>query len=201
MEERQRRTALVAAAIAVGLLSIGAGALIAVSDDAVERSSPSPASSGSPTLGPTSSPTSSPSSSPSVSVSPRPGVIEDGRHFVYVTDAARLEDGSVEVTFDLAYFLEGQEAAQAAAEHGDELTNDYYIVNDNPRLRTLPLAGDVRVRYIVADACCELQRGDLDVWLGAVLGTDHTVYAGEHAPWWVTVRGGVITRIEEQYLP
>lgn len=198
MNEGTRRTALLAGAIALGLLSVGAGALIAVSDDGPERASQTPTTPTSPTPA---SPTETPTGSPSLSVSPRPGVIEDGRHFVFVTDVARLEDGSATVTFDLAYFLTGEEGEASAAAHGDEFVDGFYIENDNPRLRRLPLAADVRIRYIIAERCCELEDGDLDTWLETALGADSPVFAGEHAAWWLTVRGGLITRIEQQYLP
>lgn len=198
MDEARRRIALVAGALALGLLSILAGALIALSDDDVQRASATPSASASATIQP--SPSASASSSPSVS--PRPGVIEDGRHFVYVTEAARLEDGGATVTFDLAYFLTGEEGAQAAAEHGDEFVNDSYIVNDNPRLRTLPLAATVRVRYVpIGSGTTELQPGNVDAWLESILETTPTDYGGKDVPWWFTVKGGVITRIAQQYLP
>ena len=77
----------------------------------------------------------------------------------------------------------------------------YYIVNDNPRLRTLFLADEVEVEYIPSSRCCELQTGDLDAWVEAVLETNPTDYAGTNVPWWLTVEGGRITRIEQQYLP
>jgi hypothetical protein len=132
---------------------------------------------------------------------PAPAEIEDGRHFVFVTDADRPEDGAATVTFDLAYFLTGAEGEQAAAEHGDEFVNGYYIVNDNPRLRTVPLADHVRVRYIPTGMCCELQPGNLDAWLESILETNPTDYDGKDVPWWITVRAGTITRIQQQYLP
>ena len=52
------------------------------------------------------------------------------------------------MTFDLAYFLTGDAANQAAAEHGDEtpVPNDYYIVNDNPSLRTHARLPTVSIR-------------------------------------------------------
>jgi hypothetical protein len=54
------------------------------------------------------------------------------------------------MTFDLAYFLTGDAANQAAAEHGDEtpVPNDYYIVNDNPLLRTTPISPSVEIDAI-----------------------------------------------------
>jgi hypothetical protein len=198
MDEARKRIALVAGSIALGLLSILAGALIALSDDDAQRASATP----SPSASATSQPSPSASASSSPSVSPRPDVIEDGRHFVYVTDAARVGDGGATVTFDLAYFLTGERGAQAAAEHGDEFVNDFYIVNDNPRLRTLPLAANVRVRYIpIGSGTTELQPGNVDAWLESILETNPTDYGGRDVPWWFTVKGGAVTRIAQQYLP
>jgi len=72
-----------------------------------------------------------------------------------------IPDGTVEFAFltnvtadgivaDYAQWLTGIEANQAAIEdgdipEGDTVPNDYYIRNQNPQLRTLPLAGDVAV--------------------------------------------------------
>jgi len=128
-------------------------------------------------------------------------VLEDGHHFVYVTSASRLEDSSSEVEFDLALFYVDDDAEREAAERDDEVVNGYYIVNENDRLRTLPLADDVEVAYIPVDACCDLQPGNVDAWLEAVLATNQTDYGGTDVPWWFTVEGGQITRIEQQYLP
>ena len=201
MDEPTKRTALIVGAIVLALLSIGAGALIALSDDQPLRSSePLPSSSSTPTPEPSQSsePSSSETPEPSASQSP---VLEDGRHFVYVETAIRRANGTARVRFDLAYFYTGAKAASAAAAHGDEVTDGYYIVNDNPRLRTLPLADEVEVEYVPVDNCCELQPGNVDAWLEAVLATNQTDYAGTDVPWWITVEGGEITRIEEQYLP
>jgi hypothetical protein len=203
MNERVQRNALIVGAIALGLLSIGAGALIALSDDGARSqvaSSTIPSASPTPTDEPSGSPTPSASETPEPSRSESP-ILEDGHHFVYVVGASDPDVGPTKVRFDLAYFYRGERAEQEAAERGDELVNDYYIVNDNPRLRTLPLADDVEVEYILNGSCCDLQPGDIDAWLEAVLGSTPTGYGGGDVPWWFTVEAGEITRIEQQYLP
>ncbi len=200
MNERTKRNAFIAGAIALAFLSIVAGALIALSDEEepAQAASPTPGTSPSQTSEPSEtlepSETQEPSGSPAAS-------LEDGRHFVYVESASRLENGRTSVRFDLAYFYQGERAEREAAERGDEVVSGYYIVNDNPRLRTLFLADEVEVEYIPATQCCELQPGDIDAWVEAVLETNPTDYAGTNAPWWFTVEGGEITRIEQQYLP
>lgn len=193
MNEHTKRNALTVGAIVLALLSIGAGALIALTDD--ERAQPT-----GPTPSSTPTQTSEPSETPKPSASQSPS-LEDGHHFVYVTSANRSESGMTRVRFDLAYFYQGQRAEREAAERGDQVVSGYYIVNDNPRLRTLPMADDVEIEYIPASQCCELQPGNIDAWLEAVLATNPTDYPGTNVPWWFTVKGGKITRIEQQYLP
>jgi hypothetical protein len=198
VNERTRRRVLIGGAIALGLLSIGAGALIAVSDDDEQAAPTSP----SPTTPPSPTATEEPSPTEETSPTPPRAVLPDGNHFVYVTDASRLEDGSLRVTLDLAYFYTGAEAQQEAAAHGDEAVNDYYIVNDNPRLRRIPIVADATVRYFpVGSGSVELVEGNLDAWLEAVMETAQTDYGGKDVPWWFTVDDGVVTRIEQQYLP
>lgn len=202
MNELTKRKALVAGAIALAFLSIVAGALIALSDDEERAQTPSPSTTPTQTSEPSESP--EPTETPEPSESPEPSgsqSLEDGRHFVYVKRASRLENGTTRIRFDLAYFYQGQRAEREAAERGDEVVSGYYIVNDNPRLRTLPVAEDAEVEYIPLSQCCELQAGDIDAWVEAVLETNPTDYGGANVPWWFTVEGGRITGIEQQYLP
>ena len=204
MDEHMKRNALIVGAIVLALLSIGAGALIALSSDGDRAASPSATPSSTSTPSPTDEP--SASSEPSEAETPEPSesespILEDGHHFVFVKRALYPPDGSPRVRFDLAYFLTGAQGEQAAADHGDEFVNGYYIVNDNPRLRTLPLADEVEVEYVPASQCCGLQPGDIDAWLESIHETNQTDYAGKGVPWWFTVEGGEITRIEQQYLP
>jgi hypothetical protein len=202
MDERTRRNALIVGAIVLALLSIGSGALIALSGDDERADAPNQTPSVTATDEPSGEPSESPE--PSESETPEPSespVLEDGHHFVYVTSASRLEDGTSEVRFDLAYFYVGERAEREAAEREDEVLNGYYIVNENDRLRTLPVGDDVEVMYIPVDACCDPQPGNIDAWLEAVLETNPTDYGGTDVPWWITVEGGEITRIEQQYLP
>ena len=200
MNERTKRSALIAGAVTLAFLSIVAGALIALSDDDERAQTTSPTPSTSPTE------TTEPSETPEPTETPEPSgsaaaSLEDGRHFVYVESASRLANGRTRVRLDLAYFYQGGRAEREAAERGDEVVSGYYVVNDNPRLRTLVLADEVEVEYIPATQCCELQSGDIDAWVEAVLESNPTDYAGTNAPWWFTVEGGKVTRIEQQYLP
>ena len=157
----------------------------------------------SPSPSPTPSSVESPSpTTSSLTPSPTP-VLEDGRHFGYIKS---IDVGSQTLVFDLAYFLTGDEANQAAAEHGDEVPvpNDYYIVNDNPKLRTLQVASNVKIRVIDWGNCCDLVPGEIQPFVDAFSTKHHkwdAMYKGSETQYWLTVRNGAVTEIEEQFLP
>jgi hypothetical protein len=177
--------------LVVGFLAFGAGYLVGNGN---EGAAPSPSVVQNP------SPTGSPSPVPTgPTASPEPEVLTDGRYFVAPTRG--LEGPPTTMEFDQAYFLTGADAEQAAADHGDVLAADYYIVNDNPLLRELPVSPLVVVRYVPAGLCCDLQSGLFDPWAAAVNEELQTDYAGKDAYWWITVRSGEIVRIAQQYLP
>lgn len=136
---------------------------------------------------------------------PPPAELDDGEHFGFVEE---VDPGGGTLVLDLAYFLTGEAANEAAAEHGDEVPvpNDYYIVNDNDRLRTLTLADDVELSLLDWNDCCDERfEGDLETFARAIdegmVESDGFVYQGTLSPYWLIVEDGVIVRIEEQYLP
>jgi hypothetical protein len=125
-----------------------------------------------------------------------PAQLADGRHPVIVK---QVDAGGRTVTFDLIQWFEGDAAAKAAAEDGEESPppNDYYIRNVNPRLRTLPVTSGARVtltRLTVGQGGGNAA-GPVPADLAAVAasGVDHI--------FWATVRGGQIQALEEQYVP
>jgi hypothetical protein len=137
---------------------------------------------------------------------PFPGAsLPHGRHFGYVR-AVDVDAGTIE--FDLAYFLSGNEANAAyhAAGGTGPVPNDYFVVNDNPRLRTLALAPDVRLRLLDWNHCCEtFFDGDLALFARAIgdqadVTDGGLIYRGQ-SQWWITIDHGVVTEIEEQYSP
>jgi hypothetical protein len=142
---------------------------------------------------------------------PPPTDLEDGRHFAAsIVAVATSPDGGGILEFDLASFLTGEEATEAAREHGDEAPppNDYYIVNDNPRLRTLAIATDADIRVLDWNRCCDVFVGlDVDAFAdlmarpGGAIEIDGVLYTGTASTYWLTLEGGVVTGIEEQYLP
>lgn len=138
---------------------------------------------------------------------PFPGAsLEDGRHFGYVRS---VDTAAGTIEFDLAYFLSGKEADRAYQEAtGDtgHVPNDHFVVNDNPMLRTMTLAPDVRLRLLDWNHCCEtFFDGDPSLFAQAIeqqadVTDGDLIYRGQSS-WWITIENGVVTEIEEQYAP
>jgi hypothetical protein len=131
--------------------------------------------------------------------SPRPATdLEDGQH------AARIEDIDVDrrqITVDVVQFLMGEDAARAAAEDGaDEVPppNDYYIRNANPRLRTLSVARDAPITINTLGAA---ESGNSAQDIAKSLDQLAAIDSLERGVFWLTVSGGTVTRIAEQYTP
>ncbi len=142
------------------------------------------------------------SENPSGTPSP---VLEDGRHFGYIRSAQLTAEPQV-IVFDLAELLTGDEANQAAAERGKEtpVPNDYFIVNDNPRLRQLPVAPGLRILLLDWTDCCDtVFRADPQLFQESFDQKTYPPgnYKGTFSGYWVTVRDGVVTKVEEQYFP
>jgi hypothetical protein len=131
--------------------------------------------------------------------------LEDGRHFGYVRS---VDPDRLTLEFDLAYFLSGKEANDAyhAAGGTGPVPNDHFVVNDNPKLRTLHLSPDVRLRLLDWNHCCEtFFDGDLGLFAQAVgqqadVTDGELIYRGQSS-WWITIENGLVTEIEEQYAP
>jgi hypothetical protein len=199
-DRRRRRNAIVIAAVVIGLLVFVVGYVLGAGDGE-NAASPSPTAA---TSGP--SATHAPvAGSASASSSPEPSGDElpDGKYFVRLTDLQGGEDGPLLIRYDLAYFYTGDEANQIAAARGDEtpVPNDDYIVNDNPKLRFAPLAEHFAVSYI-PEGTGELVKAPQDrflVWLDQTEQTDFP--PKDISYWWITVEGGEVTKIEQQYLP
>jgi hypothetical protein len=131
-------------------------------------------------------------------------VLADGRHPVYLT-ALDVAAGTVE--FDLIQFLGGAEAEEAY--HRDNPNappggppNDYYIVNENPRLRVLPVAEGAAVTVLDWNAGF-VPRAIAFADLPAALADDLYPDDGRlwPTPFWVTVEDGTVTAMEEQFIP
>lgn len=101
------------------------------------------------------------------------------------------------IEFDLACWFTGQSAVEAAAEDGAESPppNDYYVRNDNPQIRSLPVSPDTEVTwYPTSDPSSE----EVVVYSDWVEGvTARGLFLGV----WLDVIDGEVLRIREQWVP
>jgi hypothetical protein len=134
-----------------------------------------------------------------------PSPLEDGRHATYLT---ALDVSGRTVTVDVIQFLTGEEAIDAyhdaVPDDPEGPPNDYWIVNDNPQLRTLPVALDATISLVrlAEDADADLDPGtweELPTYLADLEPPDADRLAWN--PFWIVVADGTVTAIEEQYLP
>lgn len=129
---------------------------------------------------------------------------EDGRHFTYVRELASV-GGATQLVVDYAQMLTGAEAAAAASAAGEESPppNDYFIVNENALLRTLPVdtALDVRLTSLADGTDPAGYDVPFGTWEDMFVGMIADAEFVRTVPYWITVEGGTITAIEEQYLP
>jgi len=213
--EHRRRNLLIVGAIVLALLVFGVGYAIGSGNGGSESASPTLAPS--PTATHTRSPKPSPSGSespsetesPSESAHPNPtaeplgDTLPDGRHFVRLNDLQGGEDGPPLVKYDLAYFLTGADADKAAKDRGLEtpVPDGYFIVNDSHRTRFVPLADSFGVRYIPEGNSQPVKAHNAQFlgWLGETTQSDFP--PKETSWWWITIAGGEVTKVEQQFLP
>jgi hypothetical protein len=124
---------------------------------------------------------------------PKP-VLADGRYDTYVRQVNTRGDYLV---VDLVQVFQGQAAIDAAIADGmsrDQAQVMYvYVRNQNPRLRTLPLAGDLRVDLLPGD-CIE----SLDHQLAKLVKDARAMNGSRPAYYFtVTVAGGAVHHIVE----
>jgi hypothetical protein len=204
---RDRRTSLlVGLVIVVAMLVFLVGYLLGRANDTA-----APAASAEPSLPVTPSPKASPSASEAtptpIPSSSEPGGdgLPDDAYFVQLADLEGGEDGPSVVVYDLAYFLTGQQADDAAAARGLEtpVPDGYFIVNDNHKLRNAPLADDFSVKYIPeGSALTTPVKAHAAQFLGWLSGSVQTDFPPKDTSWWwVTLHDGHITLIKQQYLP
>ena len=121
--------------------------------------------------------------------------LPDGRHFGQLSAAYVAP---AELVLDLQELLTGDEAREAAWEDGvpaDDV-HDFYIRNVNPRLRSLPVTGDVVVTVVDCSGagCVEGAPASYDSLTRMLEGDAST-------SWWLTIEAGEVVRIDQQYLP
>jgi hypothetical protein len=128
---------------------------------------------------------------------PKAPVLADGRYDAYISRVETSSAGGTSrLVVDLVQVLDGQAARDAAI--ADGMPGDkaqylgVYVRNQNPRLRTLPLADDARLELRGGCAApVSQQLAALAADARARSGADHTYY------FTLTVAGGAVHRVQE----
>ncbi len=115
----------------------------------------------------------------------------------------KASGGSYVLSIDFVQFLTGQEAADAAKAHGEAVPeSDFYVVNDNPKVREYPMQAELTVRITTnADGTVDPMGRAMSLadWAAAMNGSNADAYRS--GTYIVTLTNGVVTAIEQLYLP
>jgi hypothetical protein len=140
---------------------------------------------------------------PSTNASP---VLADGRSAAYLTG---LDTARNTVTLDLIEFLTGDAAkAEWRKKHPGDTSgpdNDYMIINNNTKLRTLPVAAGAQCVVLSSLGGTDTKTISFAAF-PAFLHQQNTgmkLTAPDIAvlPFWLTVEHGTVVKFEEQFLP
>ena len=192
MTPRTHRLAIAALAI------LTAAALAACGSDTPDPQ-PSPAP---PAAAPTSTPTpTQPTSRPATGPATKATTATPGSDFGFI-HSWTAKAGTFSLRFDRAVLLTGKAADAASAAHGGEspAPNDYYIQNDNPRLREVVVGDQARV---IGSQQLTGSPGPNPSSLKALLSFVRNGGPRLAAtPFHLTYDdNGIVTQVREQYLP
>jgi hypothetical protein len=192
MTRRTHRLAIAALAILTAATLTACGSNTPDPQPSPAQPAAAPPSTPTPTLR-TSRPASRPAASPAT---PNPG-----SDFGFIRSWT-AKPGAFYLRFDRAVLLTGKAADAASAAHGGEspVPNDYYIQNDNPRLREVVIADQATV---IGSQQLTGSPGPNPSSLKALLTFVHS--GGPQAaatPFHLTYDdNGFVTRVQEQYVP
>jgi hypothetical protein len=131
-----------------------------------------------------------------------------GEHFGYIRSVSTAGPAAT-LAVDEAQFLTGDAAQKAAEEDGvlapgEPVPNDYYIRNPDKTTRTLRIANDAKITAKRCALCRNGRPGQLAPFLASFMTGRHTYadpYRGKYSLYWLTIRDGEVTAIDEQYVP
>ena len=107
-----------------------------------------------------------------------------------------VEAGPDQLDFDLACWFVGDAATAAAAEDGEPPPNDFYIRNTSARIRQLRIAEDTPVTWYGTGAGDPLNPETIRYTEWRRFEQDRACCLGV----WITVSGGAITTLAEQWV-
>jgi hypothetical protein len=135
---------------------------------------------------------------------PTPPPAKSVKQFTFVRKLTGSGSAGWTLVADYAQFLTGSAAAAAATAHGDESPppNDYYIVNDNPKLRTFKLASSVEITVLGwSGGDATAKKKITPAQFAGVMPPASTDAQYAEAAYWITITGSEITKVEQIYLP
>ena len=194
----RRHNQLVLVASALVVLAVAVGASLAVATRPIDRQAAAQASTGSPAAAddqnanagqdqaaqPDQDATADPPAAP---------VLEDGDHPAYIT---KVDSANDRVVVDVVQVFSDGEAVKAAIADGETPAEAKYLTgwvrNENPRLRTLPLAVDLKVDLL---GTCEESGSDREAVLTRLAAS-----AKRKGNYYfvLTVSDGTVERIQER---
>jgi hypothetical protein len=195
-EHHRRRAPLMLAASGLVVVAIAVGASLAVATRPIARPAPAAADARPPTVAAEPSaaePAAKPAPESSAAPAAAAPALEDGDHDAYIT---KVDSANDRIVADVVQVFHDGAAVRAAIADGKSASDARYLTtwvrNENPRLRTLPLAGGLLVK--LRDACGEPDPGRdaLLTKLAANASLDGTYY------YTLTVRDGAVERIQER---
>jgi len=187
-KEATMRPARIIAAITLTAAVIATGSYLALSSSSDRATTPAAPVAAVP---PDSPATKAPSGAGGATTS-EPVVLADGRHPVLLK---AIDAGRGTVTFDLVQFFRYEEATREAAKDHQESPppNDSYMRNVNPRLRTLPVGAGASI------TANQLAGSNQDI--PVTLAKLSSLTRAGSGVFWITVRGGQIVQVAEQWSP
>lgn len=123
----------------------------------------------------------------------------NGRHIAFVKTFDQASIG-----FDVVQFLTGDAAIKAYDEDtgsNEPPDNDYYVRNQNPLVRTLPLADAAVIRVNTAGGYEPTNTADGHEVNRSTFESYFKAGTLQHAYFWLTIKDGTVTAIEEQFVP
>ena len=132
-----------------------------------------------------------------------PSESEDGAvsetSYTLVTDLISTGAG-YKIKLDYVQFLTGEAAADAATAAGDEVL-DFYVLNQNPKIRNYPLADDVEIKLLTGADGLEMDGFEPSIaeWKALLDGAGAAQYSS--LLYVVEVENGEVKGIKEEYLP
>jgi cytoskeletal protein RodZ len=202
---RRRRRQLVLVASALAVLVIALGASLAIATNPVDRQVPAEAgavpTAAADDQGQTAPPDQDAPTAPAESSSdPGPAAsdgaaptLDDGDHPAYIT---KVDGANNRIVVDVVQVFHDDAAVKAAIADGEPPSKAKYLTgwvrNQNPRLRTLPLAGDLKVDLL---GSCEETGNDRQAVLTKL--ADSAKRKGSYY-FSLTVDDGKVERIQER---